>query len=46
MISSSEKRDSKDKAFVRAAERLQTLKIIGVWKDQVWVSGHAGQART
>jgi AAA domain len=38
--------DSKRKAFVRASKKLQELQIIGVWKDRVWVSGHAGQART
>ena len=40
------KPDSKRRAFVRASEKLQTLKIIGVWNDRVWVSGQAGQART
>jgi hypothetical protein len=38
--------DNKRRAFVRASEKLQDLKIIGVWNDQVWVAGHAGQART
>ena len=38
--------DSKRKAFVRAAEKLQELNFIGVWQDQVWVAGQAGQART
>jgi hypothetical protein len=46
MIADSEKPDSKYKAFVRASKRLQTLNIIGVWNDRVWVTGHAGQART
>ena len=45
-VVSSDKADTKRKAFVRAVERLQDLKIIGVWDDQVWVAGHAGQART
>jgi hypothetical protein len=45
-VVSSEKPDTKRKAFVRAVERLQDLAIIGVWDDQVWVAGHAGQART
>jgi hypothetical protein len=40
------KPDSKDKAFVRASVKLQDLRIIGVWGDQVWVSGHVGQSRT
>jgi AAA domain len=40
------KPDSKRRAFVRSSEKLQTLKIIGVWKDRVWIAGHAGQART
>ena len=40
------KPDSKRRAFVRASEKLQELKIIGVWNDRVWVSGQAGQART
>jgi hypothetical protein len=46
MIADSEKPDSKYKAFVRASKRLQTLKIIGVWNDRVWVVGQAGQAQT
>jgi AAA domain len=46
MIADSEKPDSKRKAFVRASIKLQDLKIIGVWQDQVWVTGQAGQART
>ena len=40
------KPDSKRKSFVRASDKLQALKIIGVWNDRVWVSGQAGQART
>ena len=46
MITTTDKPDTRRKAFVRACERLQRLKIIGVWKDNVWVAGHAGQART
>jgi hypothetical protein len=46
VIAESTKPDSKKKAFVRAAKKLQDLRIIGVWKDHVWVSGQAGQART
>jgi AAA domain len=38
--------DNKRRAFVRASNKLQNLKIIGVWNDLVWVAGHAGQART
>jgi len=40
------KPDSKRRAFGRASQKLQDLKIIGVWNDRVWVSGHAGHART
>jgi hypothetical protein len=46
MIANSEKPDSKYKSFVRASQRLQQLKIIGVCNDRVWVVGQAGQART
>jgi AAA domain len=40
------KPDSKRRAFVRATEKLQELKIIGIWQENAWVSGQAGQART
>ena len=46
MIADSKKPDSKRKAFVRASRKLQDLGIIGVWNENVWVSGQAGQART
>ncbi len=36
-ITVSDKPDSFDKAFKRAAERLQSLGFIGVWDDKVWV---------
>jgi hypothetical protein len=42
-VKSDKKPDSRRKAFQRAAERLQTLKIIGVWKDRAWLAGQAGQ---
>jgi AAA domain len=45
-IANTDDPDSKRKAFVRASQKLQELQIIGVWKDRVWVTGHAGQART
>jgi hypothetical protein len=45
-ITSSDKPDSKDKAFKRAAERLQELGIIRVWDDWVWLTGQTGQGRT
>jgi hypothetical protein len=38
--------DSKHRAFVRASEKLQELKTIGVWNDFVWIAGQVGQART
>jgi hypothetical protein len=31
------KPDTKQKTFVRASTKLQELKIIGVWSDQVWL---------
>jgi len=43
MIAETDKPDSKRKAFVRAAKRLQDLHIIGVWNDEVWIVGHTGQ---
>ncbi len=36
-ITASDKPDSKDKAFKRAADRLQELGFIGVWSNWVWV---------
>ncbi len=45
-VSDTTKPDSKRRAFVRASEKLQDLKIIDVWNDHVWVVGHVGQART
>ena len=41
-----DKQDTKKKAFVRAAEKLQELKIIGLWGDNVWLAGQPGQAGT
>jgi hypothetical protein len=46
MIDDRTKPDSKRRAFVRSCEKLQALKIIGVWNDHVWLSGQAGQRRT
>jgi hypothetical protein len=37
------KRNTKEKAFKRAVDRLQELKMIGIWNDRVWP---AGQERT
>ena len=45
-VSESDNPDTKQKAFVRAAKQLQTLGIIGIWNDNVWVTGHAGHSRT
>jgi AAA domain len=45
-IAESDKPDAKQKAFVRAFKQLQALKLIGVWNDYVWVTGHAGHTRT
>jgi hypothetical protein len=42
-IASSDKADSKQKAFRRASQKLLTLGVIGIWKDQVWVCAHVGQ---
>ena len=36
-ITTSDKPDSKDKAFKRASERLQNLGAVGVWDDWVWI---------
>jgi hypothetical protein len=33
------KRNTKEKAFKRAADRLQELKMIGIWNDRVWPTG-------
>ena len=38
-ITTSDKPDSQDKAFKRAAERLQELGFIGVWDGYVWITG-------
>ncbi len=38
-VTASDKPDSFDKAFKRAAERLQSLGFIGVWDDWVWLTG-------
>jgi len=40
------KPDTKQKAFVRSLNRLQQLGAIGIWNDTVWLTGHAGHART
>jgi hypothetical protein len=45
-VAETDKPDTKQKAFVRALKELQSLGVIGVWNDQVWIAGHAGQART
>ena len=38
-ITASDKPDSKDKAFKRAADRLQSLGFIRVWDNWVWMTG-------
>jgi AAA domain len=45
-ISDSDKPDSKSKAFRRAVAELQAAHMIGIWRDQVWIAGQAGQSRT
>jgi hypothetical protein len=45
-ISDSDNPDSKSKAFRRAAAELQAAHIIGIWQEQVWIAGQAGQGRT
>jgi hypothetical protein len=39
-------RDTKKKAFQRAAGKLQNLHFIGVWAEKVWSAGHTGHAGT
>jgi hypothetical protein len=39
---SSEKPDTKQKAFVRAYLKLEEAHLIGVWNDKAWITGHAG----
>jgi hypothetical protein len=36
-VAESDKPDAKQKAFVRATKRLQSLGIIGVWGETVWI---------
>jgi hypothetical protein len=43
-VADSEKTDSKKKAFQRVQRELQTMGVIGVWNDQVWVAAHVGHA--
>jgi AAA domain len=38
MITESDKPDSRQKAFVRAAKQLKEADLIGVWNDQVWLT--------
>jgi hypothetical protein len=42
-LTESDSPDAKQKAFVRASNKLQSLGIIGVWSDHVWLTGQAGQ---
>jgi hypothetical protein len=42
-VAKSDKPDSRYKAFVRAVEHLQTAGLIGIWGEQVWPTGQAGQ---
>ena len=42
-IADSDKPDSQKKAFVRASNKLQSLGQVGIWNDQVWLTGHPGQ---
>jgi hypothetical protein len=44
-VAESDNPDTKQKAFVRACEKLQGLGLIGIWGDYVWVIGHAGRAQ-
>jgi hypothetical protein len=45
-ISDTDNPDSKSRAFRRAVSELQAAHVIGVWQDQVWIAGQAGQDRT
>ncbi len=45
-IAASDKPDSKQKAFKRSAQKLQSSGFIGVWGEWVWLVGQAGQSRT
>lgn len=45
-ITESDDRDTKKRVFNRASKRLQELKVIGVWRDQVWLAGQARQGGT
>jgi hypothetical protein len=45
-LTESDSPDAKQKAFVRASNKLQALGVIGVWSDHVWLTGQPGQART
>ncbi len=42
-VAESDKPDSRQKAFVRASKKLQSLGAIGIWNDQVWPTGQARQ---
>src|SRR5262249_41200122 len=37
MVAKSDKPDARQKAFVRASEKLQSAGMIGVWGDYVWI---------
>jgi hypothetical protein len=45
-ITGSDKPDSKQKAFKRAADKLRNRGFIGVYDDIVWLTGQTGQRRT
>jgi hypothetical protein len=45
-MSSSDKRDSKKRAFNRAAKELKELDFIDVYDDVVWLTGQVGQGGT
>jgi hypothetical protein len=46
MVTESDKADTKQKAFKRAADKLQSLSLIGIWNGRVWLTGQTGQGRT
>ena len=45
-IAESDKPDSRRKAFVRACNKLQSLNLIGVWADRVWLVEPSRTGRT
>jgi hypothetical protein len=46
MAAETNKPDSKRRAFVRALTKLQSLRIIGVWNEWVWIADKPDKRRT